>query len=112
MEEHTEEELITAVIEKYNINEETAARDIRGFLQQLSKNGILHNRKHGDDYLESLALYRKLCEKMLEYDIFLLHCSAVAVDGKAYLCTSPRYRMNCDISREAVEVSYGLMRNI
>lgn len=42
-----------------------------------------------DDYLESLALYRKLCEKMLEYDVFLLHCSAVAVDGKAYLFTAP-----------------------
>lgn len=78
-EERTERELVTAVIEKYNINEETATRDIRGFLQQLSKNGILHNDKRGDDYLESLALYRKLCEKMLEYDIFLLHCSAVAL---------------------------------
>lgn len=43
----------------------------------------------GEDYLESLALYRKLCEKMLEYDTFLMHCSAIAVDGKAYLFTAP-----------------------
>ncbi|WP_456081899.1 hypothetical protein [Mediterraneibacter sp.] len=35
--------------------------------------------------LESLAVYRKLCEKMLENDCVLFHCSAVAVDGKAYL---------------------------
>lgn len=43
----------------------------------------------GKDYLESLALYRKLSEKMLEYDTFLMHCSTVAVDGKAYLFTAP-----------------------
>ena len=43
----------------------------------------------GEDYLESLALYRKLCEKMLEYDTYLMHCSAVAVDGNAYLFTAP-----------------------
>lgn len=42
-----------------------------------------------DGYLESLALYRKLCEKALEYDTFLFHGSAVAVDGKAYLFTAP-----------------------
>lgn len=38
---------------------------------------------------ESLAIYRKLCEKMLEYDSFLFHCSAVSVDGKAYLFAAP-----------------------
>ena len=46
---------------------------------------------HGmsDGYLESLAVYRKLCEELLDYDTFLFHCSAVAVDGKAYLFTAP-----------------------
>lgn len=47
------------------------------------------NAQFSDAYLESLALYRKLCEKMLEHDTFLFHCSAVAVDGKAYLFTAP-----------------------
>lgn len=40
-------------------------------------------------FYESLALYRKLCEKMIEKNFFLFHCSAVAVDGKAYLFAAP-----------------------
>ena len=41
-----------------------------------------------DDYLEELAVYRKIAEKMPEYDTVLFHCSAVAVDGAAYLFTA------------------------
>ncbi|MFR7978583.1 MAG: hypothetical protein ACLU6F_12380 [[Ruminococcus] torques] len=37
--------------------------------------------------IESLAIYRKLCEKILDRNCVLFHCSAVAVDGKAYLFT-------------------------
>ena len=32
--------------------------------------------------IESLAIYRKLCEKILDRNCVLFHCSAVAVDGK------------------------------
>ena len=38
--------------------------------------------------IESLAIYRKLCEKILDRNCVLFHCSAVAVDGKAYLFTA------------------------
>lgn len=40
-------------------------------------------------YLESLAFYRKFCEKVLEKNILLFHASVVAVDGEAYLFTAP-----------------------
>lgn len=40
-------------------------------------------------YLESLAIYRKICELLLEKDIVLFHCSAIEIDGKAYLFTAP-----------------------
>ena len=40
-------------------------------------------------YLESLAVYRKICEEMLLYDTFLFHGSAVEVDGAAYLFAAP-----------------------
>ena len=41
-------------------------------------------------YLESLAVYRQLCNRILsDYDGFLFHASAVAVDGYAYLFTAP-----------------------
>ena len=41
-----------------------------------------------DDYLEELAVYRKISEQMPFYDTFLFHGSCVAVDGEAYLFTA------------------------
>lgn len=41
-----------------------------------------------DSYLETLAVYRKIADKMLEYDTILFHGSCIAVDGKAYLFTA------------------------
>lgn len=40
-------------------------------------------------YLESLAVYRKICEYLIDYNIILFHCSALKMDGKAYLFTAP-----------------------
>lgn len=45
-------------------------------------------RQFSDEYLETLAVYRKICAKLLERDILLFHGSAVAVDGVAYLFTA------------------------
>ena len=39
-------------------------------------------------YLETLALYRKIAEALVEYDTLLFHGSAVAVDGEVYLFTA------------------------
>ena len=38
-----------------------------------------------DDHLETLAVYRKIAEKMPDYDRFLFHGSCVAVDECGYL---------------------------
>ena len=38
-----------------------------------------------DGYLEALSLYRKIVEAMLAHDTILLHGSAIAVDGEAFL---------------------------
>lgn len=46
-------------------------------------------RNWSSAYLESLAIYRKICECLLEDDIVLFHCSALAIDGRAYLFTAP-----------------------
>lgn len=45
-------------------------------------------RQFSDEYLETLAVYRKIAEKMPEYDTILLHGSCVAVDGEGYLFTA------------------------
>lgn len=45
-------------------------------------------REFEADYLETLAIYRKIVEKMLDYGGFLFHGSAVSVDGEGYLFTA------------------------
>lgn len=45
-------------------------------------------RQFSDKYLEELAVYRKIAEKMLDYDTVLFHGSVVAVDGVGYLFTA------------------------
>ncbi len=41
-----------------------------------------------DSYLETLAIYRKLAERLIDRDVLLFHGSAVAVDGQGYLFTA------------------------
>ena len=45
-------------------------------------------RQFSDSYLEELAVYRKIAEKMLDYDTILFHGSVVAVDDVGYLFTA------------------------
>jgi len=53
----------------------------------IGQNGYAsHNLSEG--YLESLAVYRKITEKMIEYNTILVHGSCVAYDGKGYLFTA------------------------
>jgi hypothetical protein len=42
-------------------------------------------RQYPDGYLETLAVYRKIAERMPEHDTILFHGSCVAVDGAGYL---------------------------
>lgn len=45
-------------------------------------------RHFSDEYLETLAVYRKIAEKMIDYDTLLFHGSVIAVDGVGYLFTA------------------------
>ena len=45
-------------------------------------------QNYGDAYLETLAVYRMICEKMVDYDTILMHGSTIAVDGQAFLFTA------------------------
>lgn len=44
--------------------------------------------EYSDAYLETLALYRKIAEKMIDYDVILFHASAISLDGECYLFTA------------------------
>ena len=41
-----------------------------------------------DDYREELAVYRKIAEKMPDFDTVLFHGSVIAVDGQGFLFTA------------------------
>lgn len=41
-----------------------------------------------DELLEETAVYRKIAEKMPEYDTFVFHGSVIAVDGQGFLFTA------------------------
>lgn len=41
-----------------------------------------------EGYCESICLYRHICEKMPEYNVFLMHASVLEVDGYAYAFTA------------------------
>ncbi len=45
-------------------------------------------RSFPDSYLETLSIYRKICDKLVESDIILFHGSVIAVDGEGYLFTA------------------------
>ncbi|MBQ7168921.1 MAG: hypothetical protein IJR63_03340 [Synergistaceae bacterium] len=42
-----------------------------------------------DSYLEALAVFRKISERMPEYDTFLFHGSAISADGLGYVFAAP-----------------------
>lgn len=39
-------------------------------------------------YLETLAIYRKICEAMLDYDTFLMHGAVVGFENSSYMFTA------------------------
>lgn len=59
--------------------EKSAAEDIRQGIPVC---------QYSDRYLETLAVYRKVAEGLLDYGVLLFHGSAVAVDGRGYLFTA------------------------
>ncbi len=45
-------------------------------------------RQFRDPYLETLAVYRKIADRLLDYDVLLFHGSVVAVENRAFLFTA------------------------
>lgn len=70
---------------------EVAEADIRFEREKSAKEDILEGKpvqEYSDAYLETLALYRKIVDKLVDYDVLLFHGSVVAVDGEGYLFTA------------------------
>ncbi len=68
-----------------------SSEDITFEREKSAKEDLLEGipvRKFPDEYLETLAVYRKICAKLLERETLLFHGSAIEVDGVAYLFTA------------------------
>lgn len=59
--------------------EKSAREDMQEF-------GCVH--KYPAGYLETLAVYRQIAEKLLDYDTLLFHGSTISVDGEGYVFTA------------------------
>lgn len=73
------------------ITVETTVADIAYEREQSIRTARLEGRQpsnSSDSYLEELAVYRKIAEKMPLFDTFLFHGSCIAVDGEGYLFTA------------------------
>ena len=70
---------------RVSVSEEDIAVERKKSSQQDDINAAYPGQTASDSYLETLAVYRKIAEQMPNYDTVLLHGSAVAVAGKAYI---------------------------
>lgn len=71
---------------------ETVPEDIDYERATSDQTAIAEGRKpysYRDEYLETLAVYRKLAAGLSAYDTILFHGSVIAVDDEAYLFTAP-----------------------
>lgn len=58
-------------------------------LEDIQREKEFFGKNAQQNALEPIALHRKIATKMLEFNIFLLHGSAVAVDGECFVFIAP-----------------------
>lgn len=54
-----------------------------------SREHMEYQKEYRREYLETLALLRKIANRLPEYNCFLMHGAVVAVDGSGYMFTAP-----------------------
>ena len=74
--------------EDYEINDEEPDFTVSAAREEIlaEQNG---DRRFLYDYCESLCIYRKICTHLLQYDAFLMHSAAIALDDEAYVFAAP-----------------------
>ena len=80
------------------LTEEEPCFEIEITQQDIEKERIYSNQNciqeghevihYSDAYLETLALYRKIAARLLDFHVLLFHGSVIAVHGEAYLFTA------------------------
>ena len=80
---------------KFSGNIDFSVKTVQSDIDFEREKSISEDKKEGipvrnfcDSYLETLAVYRKISERMIELDTILFHGSVIAVDGIGYLFTA------------------------
>ncbi len=74
-----------------NFAVEITVNDIKNERERSYLTDLQQGRKpnnYSDEHLETMAVYRKIAEKLPFFNAFVFHASAVAVDDKAYVFTA------------------------
>lgn len=61
---------------------------VRASEEEILKEGQSSDTQFSDGYLESIVVYRKIAEKLPEYDGFVFHGAVLNLDGEAYAFTA------------------------
>ena len=79
-----EEDFEVNIVDEDIENERRISEDSSG-----SRECMEYRKKYRKEYLETLALLRKISNRLPEYNCFLMHGAVVAVDGSGYMFTAP-----------------------
>lgn len=70
-------------------NERQTSLDVEQEKEGTEKDISVKKTEYRNEYLETLALLRKISERLPEYNCFLMHGAVAAADGKGYMFTAP-----------------------
>ena len=86
-----ENPILNSQIADYLTNEEAdfTVEITDDYIQKEIEEEIRQNHNFPPEYSEYLAIYRYLCTEFIKYGGFLMHGSALAIDGKAFLFCAP-----------------------
>lgn len=76
---------VSRLCEKYKVKDEKEDFRVSATKQEIQKEGAGSPGWFSRPYCESLCIYRAICLKLIEYDAFLMHSAAIALDGEAYI---------------------------
>lgn len=62
---------------------------VRADDQDIEKEKSSSDQVFSDGYIESVCVYRNICNELPRYDAFLLHASVIECDGVAYAFSAP-----------------------
>ena len=75
-------EFLSSDLQSVDFSAETSDKDVAEEMRR-------YNAPHGEDYCESVCIYREIAERLPTYQRAVFHGAAIEVCGKGYIFTAP-----------------------